>query len=156
MKDCWHKTTAWEKKTGNGRETVGCNSSEDKDTVIEFEREHGTEGEETNRQLMDGRGIRSGTQMLATHGNKKNPDSPVGNELDLTTNTGMRLSRNRKNVYWRERRLVTDDRGNKTPGGARAGSSRSLPIEGTTWVSYYMSWTSVNIVHGVRDMNRSR
>ena len=31
---------------------------------------------------MDGKGIRSGTQMLATHGYKKNPDSPVGNELD--------------------------------------------------------------------------
>ena len=31
---------------------------------------------------MDGEGIRSGTQMLATRGYKKNPDSPVGNELD--------------------------------------------------------------------------
>ena len=27
--------------------------------------------------------IRSGTQFLATHGYKKNPDGPVGNELDL-------------------------------------------------------------------------
>ena len=41
--------------------------------------EHGTEGEDTSRQLM----IRSGTQFLATHGYKKNPDGPVRNELDL-------------------------------------------------------------------------
>ena len=27
--------------------------------------------------------IRSGTQFLATYGYKKNPDSAVGNELDL-------------------------------------------------------------------------
>ena len=31
---------------------------------------------------MDGKGIRSGTQMLASHGYKKNPDTPVGHELD--------------------------------------------------------------------------
>ena len=28
---------------------------------------------------------------------------------------------------------------NKTPGGARVGTRRSLPTEGTTWVSYYKS-----------------
>ena len=31
-----------------------------------------------------------------------------------------------------ERRLVTDDRGNKTPGGIRGGGEGSLPTEGTT------------------------
>ena len=60
------------------------------------------------------------------------------------------------NVYWRERRVVTGDRGNKTPGGAKAGSSRSFPTEPTTCLSYYKSWTSVNIVHDIRDLNRYR
>ena len=32
---------------------------------------------------MDGKEIRSGTHILATHRYKKNPDSPVGNEQDL-------------------------------------------------------------------------
>ena len=45
--------------------------------------EHGTEEEETGRQLLDGKGLRPGTQMLATHSYKKNPNGPVGNELDL-------------------------------------------------------------------------
>ena len=42
------------------------------------------------------------------------------------------------NGHWRERRLVTDDRGNETPGGTRGGTSRSLPTEGTTLVSYLL------------------
>ena len=46
-----------------GKETAGRISSKDRDTVIEIEVEHGTEGEETCRQFM----IRSGTQFLATH-----------------------------------------------------------------------------------------
>ena len=58
-----------------GKETAGSISSEDRDTVIESEVEHGTEGEDTSRQLM----IRSGTQFLATHRYKKNTDGPVGN-----------------------------------------------------------------------------
>ena len=62
----------------NGKKTAGRISSEDKDTIIESEVEHGTEGEETSRQLMIG----SGTQFFATHGYKKNPDSAVGNELN--------------------------------------------------------------------------
>ena len=49
-------------------------SSNDRDAVIEIEEEQGTEGEETGRQLMDGKAIRPGTQMLATHGYKKNPE----------------------------------------------------------------------------------
>ena len=62
-----------------GKKTTGSISSEDRDNVREIEVEHGIEGEDTSRQLM----IRSGTQFLATHGHKKNPDGPVGNELDL-------------------------------------------------------------------------
>ena len=58
-------------------------SSEDRGTDIEMEGEHGTEEEETGRQLLDGKGLRPGTQMLATHSYKKNPNGPVGNELDL-------------------------------------------------------------------------
>ena len=50
---------------------------------IEMEGEHGTEEEETGRQLLDGKGLRPGTHMLATHNYTKNPSGPVGNELDL-------------------------------------------------------------------------
>ena len=66
----------------NGKETAERSSSEDRGTLIEIEGEHGTDGEETDRQLLDGKGIRPETQMLATHRSKKNPDGPVGNELD--------------------------------------------------------------------------
>ena len=48
-----------------------------------MEGEHGTEEEETGRQLLDGKGLRPGTQMLATHDYKNNQNSPMGNELDL-------------------------------------------------------------------------
>ena len=68
----------------NGKETAERSSSEDMGTLIEIEGEHGTDGEETDRQLLDGKGIRPGTQMLATHRYKKNPGGPVGNELDLS------------------------------------------------------------------------
>ena len=67
----------------NGNEKAGRTSSEDSDTVIEIDGEHGTEWEETGMQLMDGKGIRTGTQMLSTRGYKKNPNRAVGNELDL-------------------------------------------------------------------------
>ena len=50
--------------------------SEDRGTLIEIEGEHATGGEETDRQLLDGKGIRPGTEMLATHRYKKNPDGP--------------------------------------------------------------------------------
>ena len=33
---------------------------------------------------MDGKGIRAGTQMLATHIYNNNPDGPVGNDLELS------------------------------------------------------------------------
>ena len=88
-----------------GRKTAGSISSEDRDTVIESEVEHGTEGEDTIRQLM----IRSGTQFLATHGYKTNPDGPVGNELDV--NEGDRvvyLMKHDDNEHWS---LVEDGKG---------------------------------------------
>ena len=66
-----------------GQETAERSSSEDRGTDIEMEGEHGTEEEETGRQLLDGKGLHPGTQMLATHSYKKNTNGPVGNELDL-------------------------------------------------------------------------
>ena len=58
-----------------------------------MEGEHGTEEEETGRQLLDGKGLRPGTvqHMLATHSYKKNPNNPVGNELDLKEGDMRRL-----------------------------------------------------------------
>ena len=67
-----------------GKETAYRSSSEDRGTDLEMEGEHGTGEEETGRQLLDGKGLRPGTQMLATHSYKKNPNGPMGNELDLT------------------------------------------------------------------------
>ena len=66
-----------------GKETAERISPEDRGTDIEMEGEHGTEEEETGRQLLDGKGLRPGTHMLATHNYTKNPSGPVGNELDL-------------------------------------------------------------------------
>ena len=53
-----------------GKETAERSSPEDRGTDIEREGEHGTEEEETGRQLLDGKGLRPGTQMLATHSYK--------------------------------------------------------------------------------------
>ena len=70
-------------ESGKGKETPERSSSEDRGTDIEMDGEHGTEEEETGRQLLEGKGLRPGTQMLATHSYKKNPNGPVGHELDL-------------------------------------------------------------------------
>ena len=53
----------------------------DSRTIIEGE--HGTEEEETDRQLWYGKGIRPVTHMLKTHSYQNKPDGPVGNDLDL-------------------------------------------------------------------------
>ena len=66
-----------------GKEAAERSSSEDRGTDREMEGEHGTEEEDTGRQLLDGKGLRPGTHMVATHNYKKNPNGPVGNELDL-------------------------------------------------------------------------
>ena len=60
-----------------GEKTAERSSSEDRGTDIEMEGEHGTEEEETGRQLFDGKGLRPGTQMLAMHSYKKNLNGPV-------------------------------------------------------------------------------
>ena len=48
-----------------------------------MEGEHGTDEDDTGRQLLDWKGLLPGTHMLATHSYKNNPNGPVGNELDL-------------------------------------------------------------------------
>ena len=50
---------------------------------------------------MDGKRIRPGAQMLATHDYKKNPESPVGNELDVNEgDTRVYLMTNEDNEQW--------------------------------------------------------
>ena len=50
---------------------------------------------------MDGKRIRPGAQMLATHDYKKNPESPVGNELDVNEGgTLVYLMTNEDNEHW--------------------------------------------------------
>ena len=65
------------------KETAGTISTEERDTGLEIDVEQGTEGEDKCRQMIDGKEIRTGTQILATQEYKKNPDSPVGEELDF-------------------------------------------------------------------------
>ena len=56
-------------------------SAEDRDAVIETDGEQGTEGD-TSRRRMEAK-ICSGARILATHTYKRNPDSPLGYEIDL-------------------------------------------------------------------------
>ena len=93
-----------------GKETAERSSSEDRGTNIEMEGEQGTEEEETGRQLLDGKGLRPCTQMLATHSYKKNPNGPVGNELDLKEgDTLVYLMKHGDNESWW---LADDVKGN--------------------------------------------
>ena len=49
----------------------------------------------------DGKRIRPGAQMIATHDYKKNPESPVGNELDVNEgDTLVYLMTNEDNEHW--------------------------------------------------------
>ena len=60
-------------------------------------------GEKTHSSTdnMDGKRIRPGAQMLATHDYKKNPQSPVGNELDVNEgDTLVYLMTNEDNEHW--------------------------------------------------------
>ena len=56
-------------------------SAEDGDTVIEIEGEHGTEGDASRRRKEVK--ICSGAPILATNSYKKDPDSPLWNEIYL-------------------------------------------------------------------------
>ena len=64
------------------KEPAGNSSTEERHMIIEIEGYHETEGG-TSRQLIDEKIIRSGTQILATHEYKHNPDSLVGEEVYL-------------------------------------------------------------------------
>ena len=66
----------------NGKETAERSSSEDRGTVAEIEAEHGTEGDESRRQI-EVLKLCSGAPILAKKSYTKNPDSPLGKELDL-------------------------------------------------------------------------
>ena len=65
-----------------GKETAERSSAEDRCTVIEIEEEHGTEGDESGRQI-EVQKLCSGAPILANKSYKKNPDSPMGKELAL-------------------------------------------------------------------------
>ena len=70
-------------------------------------------GEETRENSStdnkDGKRIRPGAQMIATHDYKKNPESPVGNELDVNEgDTLVYLMTNENNEHWW---LAEDGRG---------------------------------------------
>ena len=66
----------------NGKETAERSSSEASGTVIEIEEEHRTEGDESRRQI-EVQKLCSGAPILAKKSYKKNPDSPMGKELNL-------------------------------------------------------------------------
>ena len=90
-----------ERETGVGEKTAERISSQDRDNDIEMEGEHGTEEEDTGRPLLDGKGLRPGTHMLATHKYTKNPSGPVGNELDLVEgDTLVYLMEHDENESW--------------------------------------------------------
>ena len=73
-----------EKEKGEGVVTPDMSddtSEVDRDTDIKIEREHGTE-RDTPRRRMEVK-ICSGAPILATNSYKRNPDSPLGNKIDL-------------------------------------------------------------------------
>ena len=65
------------------KETAGTAWTGERDSDLDIEVEQGTEGEDKCRQMIDGKEIRPGTQILATQEYKKNLDSLVGEELDF-------------------------------------------------------------------------
>ena len=57
--------------------------------------------ENSSTDNKDGKRIRPGAQMIATHDYKKNPESPVGNELDVNEgDTLVYLMTNENNEHW--------------------------------------------------------
>ena len=60
------------------KETAGTIWTEQMDSGLEIEVKQGTEGGDKCRQMIDGKEIRPGTQILATQEYNKNPDTPVG------------------------------------------------------------------------------
>ena len=57
--------------------------------------------ENSSTDNKDGKRIRPGAQMISTHDYKKNPESPVGNELDVNEgDTLVYLMTNENNEHW--------------------------------------------------------
>ena len=91
------------------KETAGTIWTEEMDSGLEIEVEQGTEGEDTCRQKIDRKEIRTGMQILATQEYKKNLDSPVGEELDFKQgDTLVFLMEHEENKPWW---LVDDGKG---------------------------------------------
>ena len=93
--------------TGQGLEEKRRETGDQEATLEEAEEKEKEKcvGEKTrdnsSTDNMDGKRIRPGAQMLATHDYKKNPESPVGNELDVNEgDTLVYLMTNEDNEHW--------------------------------------------------------
>ena len=83
-------------ETGDQEETLEEAEEKEKEKCI---REKTRDNSSTDN--MDGKRIRPGAQMLATHDYKKNPESPVGNGLDVNQgDTLVYLMTNEDNEHW--------------------------------------------------------
>ena len=92
--------------TGQGLEEKRGETGDQEATLEEAEKEkEKCVGEKTrdnsSTDNMEGKIICPGAQMLATHDYKKNPESPVGNELDVNEgDTLVYLMTNEDNEHW--------------------------------------------------------
>ena len=93
--------------TGQGLEEKRGGTVDQEATLEEAEEKENEKcvGEKTrdnsSTDNMDGKRIRPEAQMLATHDYKKNPESPVGNELDVNEgDTLVYLMTNEDNEHW--------------------------------------------------------
>ena len=93
--------------TGQGLEEKRGETGDQEATLEEVEDKENEKcvGEKTrdnsSTDNMDGKRIRPGGQMLATHDYKKNPESPVGNELDVNEGDSLvYLMTNEDNEQW--------------------------------------------------------
>ena len=93
--------------TGQGLEEERGETGDQEATLEEAEEKEKEKcvGEKTrdnsSTDNMDGKRIRPGAQMLATHDYKKNPEIPVGNELDVNEgDTLVYLMTNENNEHW--------------------------------------------------------
>ena len=93
--------------TGQGLEVKRGETGDQEATLEEAEEKEQEKcvGEKTrdnsSTDNMDGKRIRPGDQMLATHDYKKNPESPVGNELGVNEgDTLVYLMTNENNEHW--------------------------------------------------------
>ena len=91
--------------TGQGLEEKRGETGDQEASLEEAEEKEKSVGEKTRENSStdnkDGKRIRPGAQMIATHDYKKNPESPVGNELDVNEgDTLVYLMTNENNEHW--------------------------------------------------------